>query len=205
MSADDSYKLQQRMVVGLIILLRGSEEGGGWGEYGLICMYKKAAIILYNSFLAKFLSLYLTNKMSHSVLPAAFISRSDPFRSLPAEMVSNIFGYLDDDTLVSIFLTCERFKWICLHDPELRRKLETRNTSILREKRNRRLNPKLYVQVIRNRDTPSRTFTENLQKTVKIIIPTATRKNNCFLTIPTLTKSDPDAKNKTTYHRPMRI
>ena len=144
--------------------------------------------------------------MSYRVLPTTFDSRVDPFRSLPAEMVSEIFRYLDDDSLGSVRMTCQRFRKICLYDLKLRRKLDTRRIELMTKKREELLNPKFGGSVVRNCSRPYSLFGSNLQETEKKVIRDSKRKG--FVSVsPRLHQSSHSdtPKNKKTNHRSMRI
>ena len=141
--------------------------------------------------------------MDYRVLPGCFVSSSDPFRSLPAEMVSTIFRYLDADSLLSVYSTSRRFRDICLHDPMLTRKLTSRTTELRREERRRLLNPKFGVSIVRNDDFSRSSFRENTTQN-KVLVQTRTQRTRA-LTIPrnwSLCSSEQKVK---TNHRPMRL
>lgn len=142
--------------------------------------------------------------MCYDLLPTNFVSRSDPFRLLPAEMVSKIFSYLDNDSLLNIIVTCERFRRVCFYDPKLRKKLLFRTTEIWKMKRNQLLNPRFDTLVVRKSVESCIAFTRNLQSTDKRILE-ATKRNTFIPTFPTIRNSNPDRKNKKTIHRLRRL
>lgn len=124
-----------------------------------------------------FYSLGNTLTMNYKVLPACFDSRTDPFKKLPQELISHIFRYLDNDSLLEIHVTSKRFRNICLNDIVLRSRLKSRLAEIREERLQKILNPSFGRIIVRNCDSTLPTVNPNVQRTEKsVLVQTSTSK-----------------------------
>lgn len=143
--------------------------------------------------------------MQYKVLPGNFRAETDPFRLLPPEMVSTIFRYLDTDSLLSVHRTCERFRAVCLHDPQLRSRLRSKVTKLRMERQNRIMDPSFDIDIVRrSSDTPTG-ITTNFTSSVKKFVIESYKKEMYAKTIPNIRSFSFRSEKKTKTHRSMRI
>lgn len=143
--------------------------------------------------------------MGYGILPKSFVSRSDPFRLLPAEIVSKIFRYLDDDALQSVNRTCQRFKDICSFDPKLKYKLEFHRMRTQYDKRCNILNPSFGISVHRKYGNQKTKKVTNFDKTEKVITFIKTTRNIPISRISKIKTSTVQKEMRMNNHRQIRI